>query len=135
MLKGKQRVVLETNITLVAGKNHLTVYAFNHDNIKSMDATLTLTGARSPRSRGTAFVLAIGLDRYANPKYNLRYAVADAEIFVAQVKAALVSQKQYSEVKLVLLSDSDATKENIVLALRRLAGDATYWRAPGFVHM
>ena len=39
------RGVLETTLPIVAGENRLTAYAFNHDNVKSTDASLVVTGA------------------------------------------------------------------------------------------
>jgi len=38
---------LDAVVTLVAGSNHLTAYAFNHDNIKSADAGLNVIGGES----------------------------------------------------------------------------------------
>ncbi|MEP7272575.1 MAG: hypothetical protein ABI882_13810, partial [Acidobacteriota bacterium] len=40
VLKGQSQVALETEVPIVAGENRLTAYAFNRDNVKSLDATL-----------------------------------------------------------------------------------------------
>ncbi|HEY3026637.1 MAG TPA: WD40 repeat domain-containing protein, partial [Pyrinomonadaceae bacterium] len=45
VLNGKPAVTLEDEITVAAGANRLTAYAFNKDNVKSKDAQLPLTGA------------------------------------------------------------------------------------------
>ena len=79
VLKGQTATTLETNIAIVAGENRLAAYAFNRDNVKSKDATLSLTGAGSLKRPGTAYVLAIGVNTYSNTQYNLKYAVADAD--------------------------------------------------------
>src|SRR6185436_618759 len=86
VLSGKNSVTLEATVPIVAGKNKFTAYAFNHDNIKSTDAELTVTGADSLKRQGTAYVLAIGVNSYRNSNYNLKYAVADAEDFAAEIK-------------------------------------------------
>src|SRR6185436_13596440 len=57
-LKGQSAVTLEEEVTLIAGANRLTAYAFNRDNVKSKDANLSLTGAESLQRAGTAWVIA-----------------------------------------------------------------------------
>ena len=38
------------------------------------------------RRRGTAYVLAIGVNRYADAEYNLKYAVPDADLFATDIE-------------------------------------------------
>ena len=52
VLKGQSRTTLEADVTVVAGPNRLTAYAFNRDNVKSADATLTITGADTLKRPG-----------------------------------------------------------------------------------
>ncbi|MGH9800019.1 MAG: WD40 repeat domain-containing protein, partial [Blastocatellia bacterium] len=80
-LKGRNSAMLETRIPIVAGENRLTAYAFNRDNVKSADANRAVTGAEALRRRGTAYVLAVGVNRYSNPAFNLNFAVPDATDF------------------------------------------------------
>ena len=49
--------------------------------MKSKDAQLPLTGADSLKRAGTAYIIAVGINEYANAQYNLKYAVADAQSF------------------------------------------------------
>jgi hypothetical protein len=121
VLKGKSAVTLEATIPIVAGENRLTAYAFNRDNIKSSDATLVVQGADSLKSPGTAYIIAVGINVYSNRDYNLKYAVADAEDFSAEVKRRLEAQGRYAQVKVISLSDAEATKTNVMLELRQLA--------------
>jgi WD40 repeat protein len=121
VLNGKNSVTLETTIPIVAGENRLTAYAFNHDNIKSPDATLTVTGADSLKRQGTAYILAVGINHYSNPQYNLKYAVADAVDFSAEVKRQQELLKRYGQVEVISLSDAEATKANITKKLTQLA--------------
>ena len=85
-MKGQARATLETEIQIAAGPNRLTAYAFNRDNVKSTDATLTINGPDSLKRAGTAYLLAVGVNQYANPQFNLRFAVADASDFAAEVQ-------------------------------------------------
>ena len=71
VLKGQSSVTLEATVPIVAGANKFTAYAFNRDNIKSGDATLTVTGAEALKRSGTAYVLAVGINSYSNPAYDL----------------------------------------------------------------
>jgi WD40 repeat protein/uncharacterized caspase-like protein len=122
VLKGQAAVSLEEEITVTAGANQLIAYAFNRDNVKSKDAPLHLAGADSLKRAGTAYVIAVGLNDYANPQYNLKYAVADAESFGNEVKARQTQVGFFERVEVVPLLNENATKENILAALRRLSG-------------
>jgi WD40 repeat protein/uncharacterized caspase-like protein len=121
-LKGQAATSIEEEITLVAGPNRLTAYAFNNDNVKSKDANLVLIGADSLKRAGTAWVIAVGVNEYANAQYNLKYAVADAQSFAAEVTREQAPVGRFDHVEVVPLLNDQATKENILGALRRLAG-------------
>jgi len=122
VLKGQTATTLETNVTIVEGENRLTAYAFNRDNVKSKDAELSLTGADSLKRPGTAYILAIGVNAYSNTQYNLKYAVADATAFGEEVRRQQQQISKYEHVEVAPLLDEQATKVNILRALRRLAG-------------
>lgn len=120
--KGSE-TILETTIPIIAGVNELTVYAFNRNDIKSADARLVVTGAASLKRPATAYLLAIGLNTYANARFNLKYAAADADDFREEVRRN--EEKlldRFADVVMVPLMNEEATKENILAALQRLAG-------------
>jgi WD40 repeat protein/uncharacterized caspase-like protein len=121
-LKGQPATSLEEEITLVAGPNRLTAYAFNKDNVKSKDATLLITGADSLKRAGTAWVIAIGVNEYTNAQYNLKYAVADAQSFAEELSRQQTKLGRFDHVEVVPLLNDQATKANILSALKRLAG-------------
>jgi WD40 repeat protein len=129
VLKGQTATTLEANIAIVAGENRLAAYAFNRDNVKSKDATLSLTGERSLKRPGTAYVLAIGVNSYSNPQYNLKYAVADAEVFGEEVRREQQQIASYEHVVVAPLLNEQATKENILRAIKQLAGTQEAWPA------
>ena len=129
VLKGQTATTLETNITIVAGENRLAAYAFNRDNVKSKDALLSLTGADSLKRPGTAYILAIGVNAYSNTQYNLKYAVADATAFGEEVRRQQQQMANYEHVEVAPLLDEQATKVNILRALKRLAGTQEAWPA------
>jgi len=122
VLQGKSAVTLEDEVTIAAGANRLTAYAFNKDNVKSKDAQLPLTGAETLKRLGTAYVIAVGINEYANPQYNLKYAVADAQSFGEEVRRRLSSVTRFERFEVIPLLNENATKANILSALKRLAG-------------
>ena len=82
---------------------------------------LTLTRAEPPGTvaRGRLFVLAVGVNTYANPTLALRFAVADAQSFVDAVRIA--ASPLYREVHTTALLDGAATRAGILAAFARLA--------------
>jgi WD40 repeat protein len=130
VLRGQTGATLETTVSLVAGQNHLSAYGFNRDNVKSADATLFVNGAGTLRRAGTLHLLAVGVDQYANPGYNLKYAVADARAFAEEVERQQRKLGGYGQIEVTTLLDGDATKANLLYALKRLAGSGDL-KAPG----
>ena len=90
--------------------------------MKSADALLSLRGSEALRRAGTAYILAVGVNSYANPRYNLKFAVADANGFVEEVRRQRARLEPEGRIETVTLLDKEATKANIVAALKRLSG-------------
>lgn len=122
VLRGGGGVTLRARVRLVAGENRFTAYAFNRDNVRGPIAELAISGAPAPNRKGTLYLLAIGINRYANPDYDLAYAVADAQAFTARMAAQQQALAQYQSVKTITLFDREATRTNIMAAFARLAG-------------
>ncbi|MBV9211667.1 MAG: caspase family protein [Acidobacteria bacterium] len=121
VLKGKTGATLEVTLPVVAGENQLTAYAFNRENIKSADASLIIKGDEKLRRKGALYLLAVGVNTYANPQYNLKYAVADATEFGAEVKRQQMRLQAYGRVEVIALLDRQATKQGITQNLNNLA--------------
>jgi len=122
VLQGQSTATVETTIPVVAGENRLTAYAFNRDNVKSKDATVSLVGSESLKKEPRAFVFAIGVNAYENSQYNLKYATADAQSFAVEFRKQQQKLSRYQQVEVIPLSDQEATKANILLALKLLSG-------------
>ncbi|HEU4933807.1 MAG TPA: caspase family protein, partial [Pyrinomonadaceae bacterium] len=124
VLKGQAAVSLEEEITVTAGPNRLVAYGFNRDNVKSKDAPLVFTGADTLKRKGTAYIIAVGVNEYANSQYNLKYATADARSFGDEVRRQQTQIGGFERVEVIQLLDQDATKANILAAISRLSGVA-----------
>jgi uncharacterized caspase-like protein len=122
VLQQSSGTTLNAAVPILAGANNFTAYAFNNDNIKSSDASLTLVGTDSLRAPSTAYVLAIGINTYENPAYDLKYASSDAQLFAEEFDREQKKLGKFSQIKIAKLLDKDATKTNILSALDRLAG-------------
>ncbi len=108
---------------------HFSVYAYNSDRVKTLaspasnrDFTPALPAFQRSRR---AFVIAIGVDRTANPDWRLNYAANDAR---AMVKA-LASIPDRDQIIPILLTSTDAvdhaTKAHVSAVLRLLNGFGT----------
>ncbi len=125
VLKGASRQTVEATVPIVAGENRFVAYAFNRDNVKSADANVLLTGAESLKRVGTAYIIAIGVGRYANSQYNLNYSVVDAIAIGEQLRAQQELVGRYRPIEVINLLDEQATKANVLTALNRLSGKET----------
>jgi uncharacterized caspase-like protein len=124
VLQGRSSVNLEAEFPISAGENKLYAYAFNHDSVKSTDATLSVAGAESLRRRGEVDVLAIGINHYADADYNLKFAVDDARAFGEVLRKNEANLQQFDRINVVPIYDDEATKANILSAFKDLAAKA-----------
>ena len=115
------RAAFDFVVPLISGENRLAAYAFNHDNIKSQDAS-TIVQCTAPRRLGTAYVIAVGINRYANPEFNLKFAIPDAQRLSEMLAQTQQQLGTYSHFVAVRLHDDQATRANILLALSILGG-------------
>jgi WD40 repeat protein len=130
---GQGTVICEAEVPIIEGDNQFTTYAFNRDNVKSDNATLAITGAESLRRMGTLYILAAGINNYADPRRNLHYAVADAESFrdsmqQQQLQVQQLQNRQqpqarmprFASTQVTTLLNENATKANILRAISDL---------------
>ena len=119
------KTVLETTIPIIAGENQLTAYVFNRDNVKSPDNTIRLIGGDNLKRPANAYVLAVGINTYANRGYDLKYAVPDATDFSKELSKQQNLLGRFDKIEVLFLLNEQATKTNITDALERLAGNTS----------
>ena len=113
------KAAIDAEFPIIAGENRFTAYAFNRDNVKNQDAEVVVQGT-APARQKTLYILAIGVNRYQNNEFNLRYAVPDATRLAEALAESQQKIDKNSHVVVARLLDSDASKANILLALQRL---------------
>src|SRR5262249_13763475 len=123
VLKGQSAVSLEEEITVTAGPKRLVAYAFNPGNVKSKGAPHVFQRADTPKHKRPAYNIASRGNQYENSQYNLKYAKADAQSFGEELRRRQIQLGGFERVEVTQLLDHDATKANILAALKRLAGE------------
>jgi len=108
-------------VDLLPGANVLEATAFSRDGTEAERAQVTIdVGQAGPTA--AVHVLAIGINGYANPRYNLNYARADASAFVDSIVAG--GKGLYATIHVDTLYDARATTEAITTSLQRIAREA-----------
>jgi hypothetical protein len=97
-------------IKLAAGRNKIQVSVLNSAGAESLYANAEVT-CTAQRPKPNLYAVAIGISEYANPEWNLKYAAKDARDILERVKAR--SGSSYGEIKELLLTNRDATKESL----------------------
>lgn len=106
--------------SLVGGNNNFTATASNRDKIDSNPATAEVFSEISTRS-STCYLLAVGINKYKNPRMELNYAKPDAESFT---RAVTEHGSLFKNVELVTLYDNEASKDNILQKLDMISEKA-----------
>jgi len=120
--KGPRTAVCAATVQIVSGENEFTASAFNHDNLKSDEAKpLIITGNRSLERKGVFYFLAIGIDHYQSAGYDLNFAVADVNDMGKELTARQIQLGNYANAEIVSLTNEQATRNNILMALHRFA--------------
>jgi hypothetical protein len=112
-----------------------TAYAFNEDRVKSANVEAEYrVPARIARVRPRAYVVAIGVNRYATSRGKLNYAVEDAKAIASGLSAI----RSYDVVTIPLLADghvANASREKIAAVFGALNGSgADSRRLAGIPH-
>jgi WD40 repeat protein/uncharacterized caspase-like protein len=117
-------------IPIVAGRNRITAYVFNDQNIKSEDGRLTIVGDQALGEPARAHILAIGINQYMNRDFNLRFAEPDAQSLGKEVAGQLVTAQTVTRFESVVLLNERARREDIVDAIKALGRTQGHANAP-----
>jgi len=108
-------------VALVEGQNRLKITASTADGSwEAEPAELVLTYEK-PLAKSRLFLVAIGVNRYADANLNLKYAARDAEAFAELFRRR--GAGLYEWVQVTTLLDDQATRAGIHDALKRMAAE------------
>lgn len=117
--EGSGAVYRSYTLKLSPGSNIIRVIAFNADNsMQSNDAVHQVQASFAAILKPTLHALVIGIQEFRNPKFQLKYAVADANLFADTLRKGAGSL--FEQVKVTLLTTREATsRDALVSALQR----------------
>jgi len=123
-----QSQTFRASIPLPPGEQRIRLRAVAYDTeaLKSRTDELVLFRPGVKASVGKLYVLAVGINQYANllADQQLRYAVADAR-GLAQALEKQANNGLYAGVVVKVLTDNDATLSNVKFALREMKDTVT----------
>ena len=118
----------ELSVAIPPQDSEVQVFAENKNGV-STPATLRLKWAGASPAREAAlfkprlYVLAVGVSKYANASFNLGLAAKDARDFAAVLQAQ--KGRLYADVQVRLLTDAQATKDEVLDGLDWLRREVT----------
>lgn len=105
---------------LAEGDNRIELVAYNQDNtIQSRSNAVHVTVESEELDKPRLYILAMGIDDYAQESFALRYAVNDATALADNVARA--GNGLYSEIFTHMLTDDEVTRENLEQTFASLA--------------
>ena len=112
------------NLTLLEGENIFRAVALNSQNTESAPQEISVE--YKPKKEEIIIpagiqlhLMVVGIDNYKNPKYNLNYAVADANGFKNAIDAGMKTIT--SNVNNYYIKDSEANKEKILQTFKEIS--------------
>jgi len=109
--------VFSYRVRLVAGKNAIRAIAFNADNSMQSTDALHEINANIAERKPALYAVVVGIQVYQNPKLNLKYSIADANLFAKVLRTRTAGM--YSSVTVITLtSPADTTSIAITNALK-----------------
>ncbi len=109
--KEERRIEKEFTLPLLNGLNKIEIVATNFQNIDSQPNRLDIEFTGETSAISDLYVFTIGINKYANPSYNLNYAYADAQSFTKKIVEN--AEDIYQDVYITEIYNEDATLEFI----------------------
>jgi hypothetical protein len=113
--------VREIEVLLLPGENHFSAVALNQAQIESSPSELNLLFERASAATGGIHLhlVVVGVNQYQNPRYNLNYAVPDAQAFRDAILAG--SKRIFGDIHTTFLMDADVSQASVLQALREVS--------------
>lgn len=110
-------------ILLTNGENRIKATAFNTQRTEAIPDEIVVNYKTTQQVKPNMYILAVGINSYLNPKYNLNYAKNDADAFVKSLSAS--ASKLFGKVENIILNDANATRDGILQAINSIKAKAT----------
>ncbi len=129
--KSEKSLVRTFAVDLVEGNNVFRALALNSERIEGKPVTILAQFKPDKPSPGTnkdvsdpieLHLVIVGINTYKNPKYNLNYALADAEAF--KVAMEIGSKTIFSKVSTTFIKDEEADKAGFEAAFEKVKAAA-----------
>lgn len=119
--KAGNKINLNFTAQLVSGNNIFRATAFSKGRLEGKSKPVVIK-YNAPKPASTLYVLATGVDKYENSKYDLNFAKADAQAITTALTGT--GDAIFKEVKVKLLFDMEATIANVRKAFEEIAAAA-----------
>lgn len=108
--------------SLVDGENRIRATAYNIQRTESIPHEIVVHYKASVLVKPDMYILAIGINEYLNPRYNLNYAKNDADAFVNALQSGAADI--FNRVNVQTLNDSKATRSGILTEVENIKSQA-----------
>ena len=109
-----KKILYSYNLRLLPGENKISAVALSNDQFESTPEEIKIICNVNAR-QANLYILAVGINNYKNPAYNLKFAVPDADSFVSELISN--SGKIFGVVVKKELLNEEATKQNLYKAI------------------
>ncbi len=111
----------EIALNVLPGRNVIQAVAISKAGYQSLPDQVIIN-YRGQTAAANMHIVAVGINEYKNPRYNLNYANADAQAFIDHLKAN--GQGIFKSINTEYIQDDQATKSNVVAAFNKLVAIA-----------
>lgn len=108
-------------ISLLSGVNEIRAVAVSPEGVESVPAVSKIS-FEGTKATARCFLLAVGLNEYKNPRFNLNYCRPDVDAIVDAVEKR--GGSLFSDIVVRKLYDEEATAEKISAELEKIAEEA-----------
>jgi len=127
--RGLKEIVLQDEsvkktfaVPLVNGKNYIRATAFNKQRTEALSNEIVILYYENVLVKPDMYILAVGINSYQNPKYNLNYAANDVKGFVTALNKSAAGI--FNKVNVSILDDTKATRQGIMAEVENIKSKA-----------
>jgi WD40 repeat protein len=109
-------------IPMVDGVNTIRATAFNNQRTESLPHEITISYKAPAIEKPNMYIVAVGINNYQNPRYNLNFAVNDANAFVGTLKSG--AKDIFGNITVLTVFDAIAKRAGILAAIDKVKAQA-----------